>query len=175
MKKIILGVLCATILASAFGCSTAKQEETTGKYTQLIAALEEEDFDKAIAYIYKLADEAGDRSFMDKLDENSYEPLNLIGEWILQYQEYDDGTPSNWKLEKIKLYEDGTSSVNGEMGTWKIVGDELMILGSVAGGQFWNSDSIVGEYKCDGTFLEFERAHVDGKDNSVNLTYRKAD
>ena len=90
----------------------------------------------------------------------------LIGEW-----KAESGYGS-WDLKEIKLYEDGTCSVEGEMGTWKVVGDELMILGSY-GGRFWSSDSIVGKFSCDGQTLNFYGAHIDGKNNSVDLVYKK--
>ena len=106
-------------------------------------------------------------------DSQSSNEKKLIGEWKLESQSYSDGRSSDWNLETIKLYEDGTCSVDGEMGTWKVVDDELMILGSY-GGRFWNSDSIVGKYSCNGKTLEFQEAQIDGKDNSVNLVYQKS-
>lgn len=97
----------------------------------------------------------------------------LIGEWELESQTYSDGRSSSWDLDSIKLYKDGTCSVEGELGTWKIVDDELMVLGSY-GGRFWDSDSIVGKYHCDGKTLKFFEAQIDGNNNSVDLVYKKA-
>lgn len=96
----------------------------------------------------------------------------ILGEWSLKSQSYSDGTSSHWDLATIKLYEDGTCTVNGEVGTWKIVEDELMILGSY-GGRFWNADAIVGSFDCDGNTLSFNNAQIDGKDTSVELVYNK--
>ncbi len=108
-------------------------------------------------------------------NENNNETNNenkLIGEWQLESQNFSDGRSSSWELETIKLYEDGTCSVEGEMGTWKIVDNDLMILGPY-GGRFWYSDSIVGKYHCDGKTLKFFEAQIDGKNNSVDLVYEK--
>lgn len=114
-------------------------------------------------------------------DEQSYEePENdisieslILGEWYLESQTYSNGKTSTWNLQTIKLYTDGTCAVNGEIGTWKLVEDELMLLGSY-GGRFWGADAIVGRFSCDGKSLEFHGAQIDGKNNSVNLKYRKA-
>ena len=103
--------------------------------------------------------------------EPSVEEL-LIGEWELISQTNADGTASSWKLEKVKFYDDGTCSVNGEMGTWKISGEELMVLGDISG-RFFGSDSIVGKFSCDGETLEFYGAQIDAKDVSVDLVYKK--
>lgn len=105
-------------------------------------------------------------------DNQTNNKNKLIGEWELESQNYSDGRSSSWDLETIKLYEDGTCSVEGEVGTWKIVDDELMVLGSY-GGRFWDSDSIVGKYHCDGKTLKFFEAQIDGKNNSVDLVYKK--
>ena len=88
----------------------------------------------------------------------------LVGEWKLE-------SLSDYKLEKITLYEDKTCSVNGEMGTWKIDGDKLFILGSYEG-RFSNADSIVGNYTCDDDVLKIF-AHIDGRDAIENLVYKK--
>lgn len=114
-----------------------------------------------------------------KEDDNQYQnetqisvEKKIIGEWELESQSYSDGRSSSWKLQKIKLYEDGTCFVNGEMGTWKIVDNELMVLGSY-GGRFMNSDAIVGSFSCNDGALQFYEAQIDGKDTSVNLVYKR--
>ena len=60
------------------------------------------------------------------------------------------------------------------MGTWKIVNNELMVLGAY-GGRFWNADSIVGKFSCDGKTLKFYGAQIDGKNRNADLVYNKAD
>ncbi len=98
----------------------------------------------------------------------------ILGKWELESQKNSSGNSTKFKLQTIKLYEDGTSSVNGEFGTWKIVGDELMILGDY-GGRFFNSDSIVGKFSCIGDRLEFKNAQIDSKSNNINLVYKRVE
>lgn len=120
----------------------------------------------------KPTEENKDQNKTELTTQVSVEKL-LLGEWRLQSQTNSDGSVSEWKLQTVKLYEDGTCMVNGESGTWKILGDELMVLGSY-GGRFWGSDAIVGRFNCDGNVLEFYNAQIDAKDTSVNLIYKKA-
>lgn len=130
----------------------------------------------AMLLTFTLVSCSSDKSEGNDYDHNLESQISVeelvLGEWELESQKSSSGQSTNWKLQTIKLYEDGTSSVNGEIGTWKIVQDEMMILGDY-GGRFFNSDSIVGKFSCTGDTLEFSDAQIDGKDNSVNLVYKR--
>ena len=99
---------------------------------------------------------------------------NLVGKWEIVSQVNDEGEKTNYSLDTIKIYGDGTCTLEGELGTWKVVDGELMILGSY-GGRFAYSDSIIGEFSCSGDTLKFFGAQIDEKENSVDLVYRKVD
>lgn len=79
------------------------------------------------------SDSQSSNSNLFSFDNQLSDEKKLVGEWELESQAFSDGSSSNWKLKTIKIYEDGACSVEVEMGTWKIVDDKLMILGSYGG------------------------------------------
>lgn len=83
------------------------------------------------------------------------------------YKKYED-------ICKIEFFSDGTCTVDGEHGTWKITDDKLMLLGSY-GGDFQNADSIVGEFKVSNNKLEFFDAKIGKQSTTSDLVYRKLD
>ena len=83
------------------------------------------------------------------------------------YEKYDD-------ICKIEFFSDGTCTVDGEHGTWKITDGKLMLLGSY-GGDFRYASSIVGEFKVSNNKLEFFDAKIGRQSNASDLVYRKLD
>lgn len=103
--------------------------------------------------------------------EASIESL-LIGEWELVSQIDSNGNATDYHLQSLKLYEDGTCMLNEEVGTWKIMGGELFVLGSISG-MFWNANAFYGEYTCDGNTLKVVYSSFESSEPNVYLLYNK--
>lgn len=82
-------------------------------------------------------------------------------------------------IAAFTLYSDGTCSVTNDSnrtdeGKWELVDDTLKILGNF-GGQFWDTDNLVGKYTLKSETLTFIAPTVDGDKIDTDIVFQKID